>query len=102
MEKRRRAAAFRDCGRHKCAAHPAKRSWVALLNLIAIGFAAVLFLIGAFISSRWIPEALTDTLAGFGAGCMLGLRGRGGSATSNGSRSSRCRHDDVVAMRRFL
>jgi hypothetical protein len=51
------------------------RGWVARLNLIAIGFSAVLFLAGAFITSRWIPEVLTYTLAGFGAGCVLGLLG---------------------------
>ena len=51
------------------------RGWVALLNLIAIWFSTVLFLVGAFITSRWIPEALTYTLAGLGAGCVLGLLG---------------------------
>lgn len=51
------------------------RGWVAMLNLIAVVFSAVLFLVGAFITSRWIPEALTYTLAGFGAGCVLGLLG---------------------------
>ena len=51
------------------------RGWVAMLNLMAIAFSAVLFLVGAFITSRWIPEALTYTLAGFGAGCALGLLG---------------------------
>jgi hypothetical protein len=51
------------------------RGWVAMLNLIAAAFSAMLFLIGAFITSRWIPDALTYTLAGFGTGCVLGVLG---------------------------
>ena len=51
------------------------RGWVAKLNLIAVAFSAVLFLVGAFITSRWIPDAHTYTLAGFGAGCVLGMLG---------------------------
>jgi hypothetical protein len=53
------------------------RAWFASLNLVAIGFSVVLFLVGAFITSHWIPEALTYTLTGFGAGCVLGLLGVG-------------------------
>jgi hypothetical protein len=53
------------------------REWVAMLNVIAVAFSAVLFVTGAFITSRWIPEALTYTLAGFGAGCVLGVLGIG-------------------------
>jgi hypothetical protein len=48
-----------------------------MLNLIAVAFSAVLFLVGAFITSRLIPEALIYTLAGLGAGCVLGLLGIG-------------------------
>ncbi len=51
------------------------RGWVASFNLTAIALSAVLFLVGAFVTSRWIPEALPYTLAGFGAGCVLGLLG---------------------------
>jgi hypothetical protein len=53
------------------------RGWVAMLNLIAVVFSALLFLAGAFVTSRWIPEALTYTLAGLGAGCVLGVLGIG-------------------------
>jgi hypothetical protein len=49
------------------------RGWVATLNLVAIALSVVLFLAGAFIASRWIPEALAYTAAGFGIGCVLGL-----------------------------
>jgi hypothetical protein len=51
------------------------RGWLAMLNLIAVILSAVLFLIGALITSHWIPDALTYTLAGFGAGCLLGVLG---------------------------
>jgi hypothetical protein len=53
------------------------RGWIATLNLIAAAFSVVLFLVAAFFTSYWIPEALTYTLAGFGAGCVLGLVGIG-------------------------
>ena len=51
------------------------RGWVAALNLIAVAFSVVLFLLGAYVTSRWIPEALRYTLAGLGVGSLLGLLG---------------------------
>ena len=51
------------------------RGWVATLNLVAIAISIALFLIGALITSQWIPEALTYTLTGLAAGCVLGLLG---------------------------
>jgi len=51
------------------------RRWVATLNLLAIAISVTLFLVGALITSRWIPEALTYTLSGLAAGCVLGLLG---------------------------
>src|SRR5688572_33259587 len=51
------------------------RGWVAALNLIAVVLSVALFLLGAFVTSRWIPEALTYTLAGLGVGSLLGLLG---------------------------
>jgi len=51
------------------------RRWVATLNLFAIAFSVTLFLLGALITSQWIPEALTYTLAGLAGGCVLGLLG---------------------------
>ena len=53
------------------------RAWIATLNVMAIAFSVVLVLVGALITGQWIPEALTYTLAGFGAGCALGLLGTG-------------------------
>ena len=51
------------------------RGWVAAVNLFAVMLSAVLVLIGAWITSRWIPEAPGYTLAGLGAGGALGLAG---------------------------
>ena len=51
------------------------RQWVATLNLTAVGLSVALFLAGALITSRWIPEALPYTLYGLAGGCVLGLLG---------------------------
>lgn len=51
------------------------RGWVAMLNLAAVALSAGLFLLGAFLTSQWVPEALTYTLGGLGAGAALGLLG---------------------------
>jgi hypothetical protein len=51
------------------------RGWVAALNLAAVALSIGLFALGALITSRWVPEALTYTLAGLGIGCLLGLVG---------------------------
>ena len=51
------------------------RGWVATLNLVAIAISIALFLTGTLITSQWIPEALTYTLYGLAAGCVLGLLG---------------------------
>lgn len=51
------------------------RGWVAALNMGAIGFSVTLFLISAYLASRWVPEALAYTLTGLGAGAVLGVAG---------------------------
>jgi hypothetical protein len=51
------------------------RAWVAALNLIALLLSIVLVLTGAWITSRWLPEALTYTAGGLGVGAVLGLLG---------------------------
>lgn len=51
------------------------RRWVATVNLVAIALSVTLFLLGALITSQWIPEALTYTVSGLAAGCVLGLLG---------------------------
>ena len=51
------------------------RGWVATLNLVSIAFSVALFLLSAFVASRWVPEALGYTLAGVGVGAVLGTIG---------------------------
>src|SRR5687767_2423967 len=51
------------------------RGWVATLNLIAVALSVLLFLLGALITSRWVPDALTYTLIGVATGCALGVLG---------------------------
>ena len=53
---------------------PARR-WVAAANLMAVIFSTAMLLMGALVTSRWVAEALPYTLAGFGAGAVLGLLG---------------------------
>ena len=51
------------------------RRWVATLNLVAIAISAALFLAGTLITSYWIPAAPGYVLAGFAAGCAIGVLG---------------------------
>jgi hypothetical protein len=51
------------------------RRWVATLNLMAIAISVALFLAGALITNRWIPEAFAYTLLGLSVGAVLGLAG---------------------------
>ena len=51
------------------------RSWVASINAAGLALSAVLFLAGAAVTSLWIPSALSYSVAGFAAGCLLGVLG---------------------------
>ena len=51
------------------------RSWVASINAAGLALSAVLFLAGAAVTSLWIPSAFTYSVAGFAAGCLLGVLG---------------------------
>jgi hypothetical protein len=51
------------------------RGWVASANLLAVLFSAALLLIGALITSRWVADVLPYTVAGLGAGFVLGSLG---------------------------
>lgn len=53
---------------------PARR-WVATLNLAGVTSSIGIFLLGALITSRWVPEVLTYTLAGLALGGILGVAG---------------------------
>jgi hypothetical protein len=51
------------------------RGWVAGLNLFAVLFSIAFFVLGAFITSQWVPEALTYALIGLAVGAALGAAG---------------------------
>lgn len=51
------------------------RGWVATLNVAALVVSALLFVVSAAVSNIWVADALAYTLAGLGAGCLLGLLG---------------------------
>jgi hypothetical protein len=51
------------------------RGWSATVNVGGFAVSSALFLAGAGITSLWVPNALTATLAGFVSGCLLGLVG---------------------------
>lgn len=51
------------------------RGWVASLNLAAVTLSTMLLMAGAYLTGRWIPEALPYTIAGFGLGSLLGALG---------------------------
>ena len=51
------------------------RGWVITANTIAVAFSTAMFLIGALITSRWVPDVLRYSLGGLGLGAMLGLIG---------------------------
>ena len=49
--------------------------WVMGLNFAGTLLSCVLFLIGASITTRWVPGTLTYTAAGLAIGCLLGGAG---------------------------
>jgi hypothetical protein len=51
------------------------RGWVLTTNMIAVTLSTAMFLIGALITSRWVPEVLRYSLGGLGLGAVLGLIG---------------------------
>jgi hypothetical protein len=51
------------------------RGWVVTANAIAITLSTSMFLIGALITSRWVPDVLRYALGGLGLGAVLGLMG---------------------------
>jgi hypothetical protein len=51
------------------------RGWVAALNATGVLFSIVVFNFCAAITAFWVPHAFTYSLAGLGAGALLGLGG---------------------------
>ena len=51
------------------------RGWVAMLNLVALAISTSLFLMGAALTSIWVPHALRYSLLGLLGGIALGIVG---------------------------
>ena len=51
------------------------RGWVATLNLVALAISTSLFLLGAGLTSIWVPHALGYSLLGLLGGIALGIIG---------------------------
>ena len=51
------------------------RGWLTTLNLAGLTLSCVLFVMVAALTSIWVPEAITYTAAGLGAGAVLGVAG---------------------------
>jgi hypothetical protein len=51
------------------------RRWLAGMNVAALSLSLVLFICGALITARWVPDALIYSVGGLVAGCLLGFTG---------------------------
>ena len=51
------------------------RGWLATLNVAALLFSCVLFLVSAALTAVWVPGALTYTATGLTLGALLGIAG---------------------------
>jgi hypothetical protein len=51
------------------------RGWVATLNLVGLAISTSLFLMGAALTSIWVPHALSYSLLGLLGGIALGIVG---------------------------
>ena len=63
------------------------RGWLATINIAGIAISVVFFLIGAALTSIWVPSALRYTAAGLACGCVLGIAGLALTRWEPGSRS---------------
>jgi hypothetical protein len=51
------------------------RAWVATLSVSLMAFSAICFLVGALVTTVWVPHAFTGAAAGIALGAGLGLVG---------------------------
>jgi len=51
------------------------RRWLATVNLAGVMASICVLLTAALITTRWVPDTLTYTIAGLGTGCGLGVLG---------------------------
>jgi hypothetical protein len=63
------------------------RGWLATMNVAAFALSTTLFLVGAAVTSYWMPRALPFALAGVAAGALLGLVGLALTRWETGPRS---------------
>ena len=56
-------------------ARRAARGWIVTTNVVGLAASTLLFLVAAAVTTTWIPDALTYTVAGLATGCALGLLG---------------------------
>lgn len=62
------------------------RRWVATTNLVSLAISATLFLIGAAVTTVWLPLTLPYAGAGLLAGALLGLLGLAATRWENDPR----------------
>ena len=63
------------------------RGWLAAINMVGLALSVVFFLIGAALTSIWVPDALRYTVAGLACGCALGVIGLALTRWEPGSRA---------------
>lgn len=51
------------------------RAWTTTFNVVAMAISVILFLIGAAVTTVWVPNAFTGAVAGVALGTGLGLIG---------------------------
>jgi hypothetical protein len=51
------------------------RPWIATLAVVSLSFSIVFFLVGAAVTTYWIPNAFSGAAVGLAVGCVTGLLG---------------------------
>lgn len=51
------------------------RGWLATVNVVGLALSTALFVLGAALTSLWVPHALSYTALGWAIGALLGLLG---------------------------
>jgi hypothetical protein len=63
------------------------RGWLATINLVGLAVSVMLFVLGAAMTSIWVPDALRYTVVGLAGGCALGMIGLALTRWEPGSRA---------------
>ncbi len=51
------------------------RPWIATVTLLSMVFSVIFFVVGAAVTTYWIPKAFSGAVAGLGVGSILGVLG---------------------------